>query len=258
MVDPASAHAVEAARWRGGLVAAAARHLLLRRDPGDDRVAGRRCGHAGAAAVVAGRPAGAVRARRAGTGGRARLAPPGGLRRRAVRAAPARRRPRRAADDAVPVHHHGARHDAVHAASPWARPACTSGSSSTRRPTAWSGRCCTRGPATRPAASAVDPATFYDFGETYVQSLVRRGVHATTFQNALYAASPFSQYALAGADVVPFMGRRRCAPAGGRGRARVRVRLPRRRRHRLPRGRARLGRGDGRDARRRSRRSSSS
>jgi hypothetical protein len=57
-----------------------------------------------------------------------------------------------------------------------------------------------------PAGSLeVAPAEFYDFGETYVQSLVRRGVHATTFQNALYAASPFSRYALDGADVVPFM-----------------------------------------------------
>jgi hypothetical protein len=59
-------------------------------------------------------------------------------------------------------------------------------------------------PGDPPGSLEIEPDAFYDFGETYVQSLSRRGVHATTFQNALYAASPFSQYALAGADVVPF------------------------------------------------------
>src|SRR3954451_14905913 len=59
-------------------------------------------------------------------------------------------------------------------------------------------------PGELPGSLDVDPAAFYDFGETYVQRLVRCGVAATTFQNALYAASPFSQYALAGARVVPF------------------------------------------------------
>jgi hypothetical protein len=59
-------------------------------------------------------------------------------------------------------------------------------------------------PGEPPGSLDVEPAAFYDFGETYVQSLVRRGVEATTFQNAMYAASPFSQYALEGARVVPF------------------------------------------------------
>ena len=56
----------------------------------------------------------------------------------------------------------------------------------------------------QPGSLDLPPAAFYDFGETYVQSLARRGVPSTTFQNVLYAASPFSRYALDGAEVVPF------------------------------------------------------
>ncbi len=59
-------------------------------------------------------------------------------------------------------------------------------------------------PGEAPGCLPVDPAAFYDFGETFVQGLVRRGVPATSFQNALYATSPFSQCALAGAEVIPF------------------------------------------------------
>jgi hypothetical protein len=59
-------------------------------------------------------------------------------------------------------------------------------------------------PGEMPGSLPVEPAAFYDFGETFVQSLVRRGVPATSFQNGLYAASPFSQCALAGAEVVSF------------------------------------------------------
>lgn len=59
-------------------------------------------------------------------------------------------------------------------------------------------------PGDLPGSLDVDPDAFYDFGETFVQRLVRHGVPATTFQNAMYAASPFSQHALAGAEVVPF------------------------------------------------------
>ncbi len=59
-------------------------------------------------------------------------------------------------------------------------------------------------PGEAPGSLPVDPATFYDFGETFVQGLVRRGVAATSFQNALYATSPFSQCALAGAEVISF------------------------------------------------------
>jgi hypothetical protein len=59
-------------------------------------------------------------------------------------------------------------------------------------------------PGENPGSLPVDPAAFYDFGETFVQSLVRRGVPATSFQNGLYATSPFSQCALAGAEVVSF------------------------------------------------------
>jgi hypothetical protein len=59
-------------------------------------------------------------------------------------------------------------------------------------------------PGETPGSLPVDPAAFYDFGETFVQSLVRRGVPATSFQNALYATSPFSQCALAGAEVISF------------------------------------------------------
>jgi hypothetical protein len=59
-------------------------------------------------------------------------------------------------------------------------------------------------PGETPGSLPADPAAFYDFGETFVQSLVRRGVPATSFQNGLYASSPFSQCALAGAEVVSF------------------------------------------------------
>ncbi len=59
-------------------------------------------------------------------------------------------------------------------------------------------------PGETPGSLPVEPAAFYDFGETFVQSLVRRGVPATSFQNGLYATSPFSQCALAGAEVISF------------------------------------------------------
>jgi hypothetical protein len=59
-------------------------------------------------------------------------------------------------------------------------------------------------PGQTPGSLPLDPDAFYDFGETFVQSLARRGVAATSFQNALYAASPFSMCALAGAEVISF------------------------------------------------------
>lgn len=59
-------------------------------------------------------------------------------------------------------------------------------------------------PGEAPGSLPIDPAAFYDFGETFVQRLVRHGVPATSFQNGLYATSPFSQCALAGAEVIWF------------------------------------------------------